>query len=134
MDCLFCKIIAKQIPSEIVYDNEVVMAFMDIKPVNPGHVLVIPKVHYADFASTPAETLAEVTRVAQHLAKAMMSATGATGFNIGVNNGRDAGQLVDHMHLHVMPRHKNDGRKLWPGMDYKEGEMKIVAEKIRTTL
>jgi len=133
-NCLFCKIVAREIPAEIVYDNEIVMAFLDITPVNPGHVLVIPKAHYPDFASTPPETLCEVTVVAQHMAKAALAATGATGFNIGVNNGRVAGQLVDHMHLHVMPRRDGDGYDLWHGMPYATGQMAVVAEKIRAAL
>lgn len=132
--CLFCKIVRKEIPAEIVYENGLSLAFLDINPVNPGHILVVPKAHHADFASTPAELLGDIAAVAQRLAKAAMEATGAEGFNIGVNNGRAAGQLVDHMHLHVMPRHKGDGHELWHGKEYPEGEAAAVAQKIRKAL
>lgn len=133
-DCLFCKIVSKEIPAAIVYENHKTMAFLDIAPVNPGHVLVVPKAHYADFASTPADQLGDIVAVAQKIAKAAMTALAAPGFNIGVNNGRAAGQAIDHMHLHVMPRHENDGHVLWHGMPYAEGEMERVAEKIAALL
>jgi histidine triad (HIT) family protein len=133
-NCLFCKIVRKEIPAEVVYENGKTIAFLDIKPVNPGHVLVVPKEHHPDFASTPADQLGDIAAVAQKVAKAAMAALGAPGFNIGVNNGRAAGQLVDHMHLHVMPRFEGDGRELWHGEAYPEGEMGRVAERLRAAL
>ena len=133
-DCLFCKIIRKEIPAAFVYENHKTVAFLDIKPVNPGHVLVIPKEHSADFASTPADQLGDIAADAQKIGKAAMSALGAPGFNIGVNNGRAAGQLVDHMHLHVMPRFEGDGHELWHGTPYGEGEMEGVAKKLKEAI
>ena len=133
-DCLFCKIVNKEIPAAIVHENGKTIAFLDIKPVNPGHVLVVPKAHYPDFASTPPDQLGDIVVVAQRVAGAAMSALGAPGFNIAVNNGRAAGQLVDHMHLHVMPRFEGDGRELWHGAPYPEGEMEGVARKLREAL
>lgn len=133
-DCLFCKIVRKEILAEIVHENGKTIAFLDIKPVNPGHVLVVPKEHHPDFASTPVDQLGAAAAVAQKVAKAAMKALGAPGFNIGVNNGRAAGQLVDHMHLHVIPRFDGDGYHLWHGKAYEDGEMKGVAEKLRAAL
>ena len=133
-NCLFCKIVTREIPAEIVYENGRTLAFLDIKPVNPGHVLVIPKEHYADFVSTPPAVLGEIIAVAQKLAPVALAATGSPAFNIGVNNGRAAGQVVSHMHLHVMPRYEDDGYKMWGGRDYAPGELAKVAEKIRSQL
>lgn len=132
--CIFCKIIAKEVPAEVVYENGKTIAFLDIKPVNPGHVLVVPKEHYPDFASTPPEQLGDIVAVAQKIARAAMTALGVNGFNIGINNGRVAGQLVDHMHLHVMPRDEGDGHEHWHGKPYAEGEMAEVGQKLRQLL
>lgn len=133
-DCLFCKIIRKEIPAEIVYETNTVMAFLDIKPVNPGHVLIVPRVHHEDYLSTPDPALCEIAVAAKRIGQALVQNLWASGFNIGVNNGRAAGQLVDHMHLHVMPRFEKDGYELWHGKAYKEGEMEGVAKKLRAAL
>ena len=133
-DCIFCKIVRKEIPSTMVYENHKTVAFMDIKPTSPGHVLVVPKEHHADFASTPADQLGDIAAVAQKIARAATEAFGAQGFNIGVNIGRAAGQLVDHMHLHVIPRYDGDGLELWHGKPYAEGEMERLADKLKTAL
>lgn len=133
-DCLFCKIARKEIPATVLHENDRTLCFMDIKPVNPGHALVIPKKHFADYASASDEALREMAVMARRLGEATMKALGAPGFNIAVNNGRVAGQLVDHMHLHVMPRFEGDGRDLWHGKPYPEGEMDKVAERIRAAL
>ena len=132
--CLFCKIINKEIPSEMVYENDETMVFLDINPVNPGHLLVVPKEHYKDMLSTPSSILKEIMDVAQKVAPAAMKAVGSTAFNVGVNNGADAGQIVDHMHLHIMPRYSNDGHKLWKGTPYGDGEAIEVAIKVREAL
>ncbi len=133
-DCLFCKIVRKEIPAFIVYENGKTIAFLDIKPVNPGHLLVVPKTHYPDFASTPDDAVADVAAAARKLAAATVKSIGADGFNIGVNNGRAAGQLIDHMHLHVMPRFNGDGYELWHGKAYPAGEMERTAQKIHEAL
>jgi histidine triad (HIT) family protein len=133
-NCLFCRIVARSMPAEIVYENNQTLAFLDIKPVNPGHVLVIPKNHYADFVSTPSSVLEEIVAVAQKLAPVILAATGSPAFNIGVNNGKEAGQVVSHMHLHVMPRHADDGHEMWHGREYTPGEMARVAGEIRGQL
>ena len=127
-------IVRKQVPAQVIYENDRTLAFLDIKPVNPGHALVIPKDHFSDFASTPADRLGDISAVAQKIGKVVMEGLEAPGYNIGVNNGRVAGQLVDHMHLHVMPRFEGDGYDLWHGKPYEEGEMERVAEKMRKAL
>jgi histidine triad (HIT) family protein len=131
MDCLFCKIINKEIPANIVYEDERVIAFLDINPVNPGHLLVVPKVHSENIAVAADEDLVALSLAVKKLAPAVCQATTCDGWNLEVNNGNAAGQAVDHTHWHIVPRYLTDGLKHWPGHPYAEGEAVIVAEKIK---
>ena len=133
-NCIFCKIIAGEIPSTKVYEDDKVLAFLDISPINPGHTLVIPKEHYETLVDLPDEELAGLMPVAKNIGQAIMSKLGADGFNIGLNNGKAAGQEVDHVHFHVIPRHQGDGLKHWPSQEYAEGESEKVADKIKQAL
>jgi len=132
-DCLFCKIVAGEIPSAKVYEDGELLAFMDIQPVNPGHVLVIPKEHHATLAETPDELAGSLMKVVPSLSRAVMQATGAPACNLSVNNGKEAGQLVFHTHLHIMPRFENDGYAIMKGKPdaYQGEEMNEMADKIR---
>lgn len=129
-DCIFCKIIKGDIPCEKLYENEHVIAFLDIAPVNKGHALVVPKVHHKDLLDMPEKLFEEVGMVAKKVAKAQISALKADGFNIGQNNGKAAGQDVFHFHMHVIPRFENDGHKPWSHEKYNEGEMAELGKKI----
>lgn len=122
MDCVFCSIIAGKIPCEKVYENSNVIAFLDIKPINKGHTLVVTKKHYEDLFSTPEKELAEITATAKKIGDALMKAVKADGINLGMNVKPAAGQLVMHTHLHIIPRFANDGLKHWPGKEYGKGE------------
>lgn len=132
-DCLFCKIAAKEIPAEIVYEDEDAMAFLDIHPVNPGHALVIPRRHSESFAVTPEEDVAAVMRVARKIAPAILKAVGADAFNFTANNGKAAGQLVMHTHFHLMPRFSGDGYEMWHGPEGKR-DFAAIGAKIRENL
>lgn len=135
MDCLFCKIIKGEIPSAKVYEDDELIAFLDIKPVNPGHVLIIPKQHFASMVETPEALAGSMMALVPSLGKAVMQAAAAKGFNVAVNNGRVAGQLVDHVHLHIMPRHEQDGYELWHGKPYETSEaMNAMANAVRAAL
>ena len=129
--CIFCKIVARQIPAEVIFEDDMTMVIMDLKPVNPGHALVIPKSHHADFASAPEAIVREMASAAQKAAVAVMQATQADGCNIYINNGAAAGQAVMHLHQHVIPRNAGDGYELWHGTDYADGAMAKVAAQIR---
>jgi histidine triad (HIT) family protein len=107
-DCIFCKIVKKEIPATLVYEDETVLAFMDIGPIVKGHVLVIPKTHYDPITETPDEIVAQLHLVAKKIAQAQMNALGADGVNIMQNNGAAAGQEVPHLYIHVIPRFNND--------------------------
>lgn len=135
MDCLFCKIISGSIPNTKVYEDDTVLAFLDIHPVNIGHTLVIPKKHFTNLYETPDETLAQMMAVVKKLSIAIKSAVGADGINIEMNNDPVAGQIIFHTHLHIVPRFEGDGFKHWHGArDYHEGEEKEVVEKIKALL
>ena len=133
-DCIFCKIIRGELPSYKVYEDENTLAFLDIRPVNAGHTLVVPKKHshnIFDIAPEDWATLAEAARV---ISIAIEQALKADGVNIAMNNREHAGQVVDHPHLHIIPRFKGDGLKLMPQRSYAENEAEPVAEKIRVAI
>ncbi len=133
--CIFCKIVAHEIPANIIYEDNDVVAFLDNTPINPGHTLVIPKTHHSTFQETPPDTLSKLTLVAQKVSKAVTLGSGASGMNIYINNGKDAGQVVFHTHIHLIPRHSNDGKELWHGTPYvNETVEKSIAENIQKNL
>lgn len=130
--CLFCKIIAGEIPSTKVYEDDNVLAFLDIHPVNIGHTLVIPKAHHTNLYETPDEDLARMIAVVKKLSIAIKKALNADGINIEMNNDPVAGQIIFHAHLHIVPRFSGDGFTHWRGArGYNEGEMAEVSEKIK---
>ena len=133
-DCIFCKILAGEIPSYKVFENGVAIAFLDINPVHDGHTLVIPKKHYPDFLQMPKEDFADFSEALQKVAKAVKKATEADGLNIGINLGQAAGQIVFHAHFHVIPRFEGDGLKAWQRPSDQKPEFDRTAEKIRQAL
>jgi histidine triad (HIT) family protein len=132
-NCIFCKIIKGELPSTKVYEDADVLGFLDIKPVNPGHTLVIPKKHYTNIHDMPDELVGKVAVAAKKVADAILK-VGAKGVNIGMNNGEAAGQIVFHAHVHVMPRYGKDTFSLWVGKEYNGNEREQVAKKIHSYL
>jgi histidine triad (HIT) family protein len=117
--CVFCEILGGNAPASVVYANGQAMAFMDIQPVNPGHLLVIPQVHAADLASMDPEIGGELFRLGMELAQALQgSGIRCEGVNLFLADGAAAGQEVFHVHLHVIPRFKGDGFGFRFGSDY----------------
>lgn len=134
-DCIFCKIVEGKIPCTKIYENDRILAFLDISPVNKGHALVIPKKHSETILDTDEKTLNEIMSVTKKLSAAIMKAVNADGFEVCINNKKAAGQLVPHLHMHIMPRFNNDGLKFdWPTKKFSESEMKKTAEIIRKAL
>ena len=131
LDCLFCKIIRGELPSHKVYEDEKTLAFLDIRPVNPGHALVVPKKHSLDVFEIEESQWNAVMNTVRTVALALEKSLAPTGINLAMNNRSGAGQIVFHAHVHVMPRFPNDGHELWKGRPYAEGEAQQVAEKIR---
>ena len=134
MEDIFEKIARKEIPSEGVYEDEDVYAFLDIKPNNLGHTLVIPKKRYRNIFDAPKEVLQKMIVVAQKIALAQKKALGAEGVNIVMNNEPAAGQIVFHIHMHVIPRFKGDGFEHWQGISRTQKERDLAAEKIRACI
>lgn len=134
MDCIFCKIVNGLIPNHRIYEDEKVVAFLDIKPVSKGHTLVIPKVHADDVFAISDEDIAAVSMGAKKVANAIIKATGAEGVNLMNANRREAGQTVFHYHMHVIPRNRDDKLKIFPHSTYKEEDFQGVKEKIREAL
>jgi len=130
MDCIFCKIVEGKIPCTKIYENENVLAFLDIAPINYGHTLIIPKKHYKNLEEIPGKELFEVIKVVKRIGAAVKMGLGAPGYNIGLNNDPVAGQVVPHLHFHVMPRNENDNFQLWQGGKYGDGEAEEAAKKI----
>ncbi len=133
-DTVFHKIIRREIPAEIVYEDADTLAFLDITPMNPGHTLVVPKKFAQGIFDIDADSFAALMRTAHKLAPVIRDAVGADGINIGMNNASAAGQVVFYAHVHVMPRFLNDGYELWHGKKYSPGEAVRVAKKIRERL
>ena len=107
-DCIFCKIVAGELPATKIYEDEDTLAFMDIGPVVKGHVLVIPKEHYDPITGTPPEMLQKLIVIVQKVAKAQYEGLNADGVNVSQANGAVAGQEVPHIHFHVIPRFHDD--------------------------
>ena len=120
--CLFCKIIAGTIPCAKVYEDDHILAFLDISPAAEGHTLVVPKGHYPTLLDVPVCLGAPLLQALQRVAAAVQQATGAEGFNCIQNNFSAAGQMVFHSHWHVIPRADGDGLRAWPGRSYSDGE------------
>ena len=134
-DCIFCKIIAGEIPSDMVYEDEFAAAFMDINPANPGHVLVCPLEHSDSFSVMPdGENTEKLFGAVRRVAAAACQAVGHPDFNVIVNNGPLAGQVVMHTHVHVIPRYAGDGNKPWPKKDVPKEEIARIAAEMRRIL
>ncbi len=131
--CIFCKIAAGEIAGVKVYEDDATLAFLDINPVNKGHMLVIPKDHFENIYSVPPELWCRIQLTTQKVAIAIKNALSADGVNLSMNN--EIGQEVPHAHIHVIPRENEDDRVHWKHTSYDgEDEVKNTADKIRAIL
>ena len=134
-DCIFCKLIAKQIPSSVVFEDDWTLAFMDLGQVNPGHVLVASKAHADNIYALDEAQAGAVFRTATRVARAVRAAFDPPGLSIYQANGKPAGQTVFHFHLHVLPRHEGDGMQLvWPVKNPPRELLESYCAKIRARL
>jgi len=134
-DCVFCKLVAGQIPASVVYEDEATLAFMDLGQVNPGHVLVACKAHAANVYELDDAQAAAVFRAAARVARAVRAAFDPPGLSLYQANGKPAGQTVFHFHLHVLPRHEGDGMQLvWPAKNPPREQLESNAARIRAAL
>ena len=135
MDCPFCAIIAGDAKAEIVFEDEVSFAFLDRRPLFPGHCLLVPRRHYETFGDLPAESIGPLFTKAQLLSRAVEIAMKAEGSFVAINNR--VSQSVPHLHVHIVPRRKKDGLKgfFWPRTPYKsESEVEDVLRAIRAAI
>jgi len=128
--CIFCQIVNREIPAQIVYEDVDTLAFLDIKPVNPGHILVIPKKHYQNLEEVPVEELQKIIVIVKKMGALLKEKLGVAGYNIAENNDPVAGQIIPHLHFHVIPRHQDDCNNLWDQRDYQPGEAEEVMKKL----
>lgn len=134
-NCVFCKIVDGKIPSARVYEDSTCVVFLDINPANKGHCLVVPKKHSPDAIHTEDAVLETLLPVAKKVAGAIVSATGCSGYNLHMANGKDAGQEVFHLHIHIVPRFAGDGIGFqYEVKNYAETEMRDYQDKIRKFL
>ena len=135
VSCVFCAIAAGTEPARIVFEDEVSVAFLDARPLFPGHCLLIPRVHYETLADVPPDLVCRLFTNAQLLTRAVEAAMKAEGSFVAVNNR--VSQSVPHLHIHIVPRRKKDGLKgfFWPRNPYKsESEMEDVQRAIRAAV
>lgn len=134
-DCVFCKMVAGEIPFAKIYEDDAVLAFLDIGPISDGHTLVIPKQHFEKLHDCPAELLGRICSHLSKIAGAVTKAVNSEDYNLLCNNGRAAGQHVKHVHFHIIPRNAGDGvLKRWPSYKYEDGKIEAIADKIRRNL
>ncbi|MBE6380935.1 MAG: HIT family protein [Lentisphaerae bacterium] len=130
-NCIFCKIIAGEIPSMKLYEDELVYAFLDIAPINFGHVLVIPKEHHESASTIPEATAGRMMKIGTRLGIALKRALDYDAYNLHLADGKAAGQVVMHAHLHVVPRGVDDDfRWNWRQKQYADGQAADLAEKV----
>ncbi len=132
--CVFCGIVAGDEPAEVVFDDSAVLAFLDRRPVFPGHVLIVPRAHVETLTDLPVDQVAPLFQRVQLITAAVESALAADGSFVAMNNR--VSQSVPHLHVHVVPRRRGDGLRgfFWPRRKYAAGEAEAVAEQIRAAL
>lgn len=134
MDCIFCEITAGKISSYKVYENDRVLAFLDVLPIHPGHTILIPKRHVPDLDSLTDDELCGLALAIKKVGKAIMDGLGAKGYSVLLDNKSAANQHVPHVHFHVVPRKEGDGLGRWPQGGYGEGEAEEVLKNITAKL
>jgi histidine triad (HIT) family protein len=131
---IFMKIIDREIPADIIYEDDATLAFLDVAPVAPGHTLVIPKKPFVNVFDIDDESLCAVMRTVRKIAPAVRDAVGAKGVHINSNHGEEAGQVVPHLHFHIIPRHDRSEFEFWPHGSSTETDASSLARKIKEGL
>ncbi len=131
-DCIFCKIVSGDIPANKIYEDDDLLAFIDIAPVSDGHSLVIPKEHYEFLHDCPKDLAGKIFSKVSFLSKAVIKAMNSDSYNVLCNNGSNAGQVVKHVHFHIIPRKAGDAiLKGWPSYSYENGKAQEIASIIK---
>lgn len=131
-ECIFCRIVKGNIPSARIYEDEHVISFLDIMPANKGHCLVVPKKHSQTLIEMSEDDIANTVKAAKKVAMALSLSFGNGSFNVVMNNGKEAGQIVNHAHVHLIPRFQKDRLRIkWSHLKYGDNEIQEYAEKIK---
>ncbi|OIO49201.1 MAG: hypothetical protein AUJ39_01465 [Parcubacteria group bacterium CG1_02_42_13] len=109
MDCLFCKIASKEIPADIVYEDDRVLGFLDIHPLAPGHTIIIPRIHAENILDLSDDKIGPLFEAVKKVTSVLNAVFDPQGFTIGINHGKVSGQAIDHLHVHIIPRFEGDG-------------------------
>jgi len=133
-DCVFCKIVDGDLPAYKIYEDGVCFAFLDINPVNRGHVLLIPKDHYRDLLGVPESIMLHLSSKVKFLAPKILLAVNAIAFNLIINNGTVAGQAVPHLHYHIIPRFEDDNLHHWPGKAVADNDLLRLQAEIKSII
>ena len=134
-NCVFCKIASGELPAAVIYDDRFVIAFLDVNPLAEGHLLVIPREHYGQMTEMPSDQCAGLLSPVPKLGRALVEITGAGGFNILINQGQVAGQVVPHVHCHLIPRRPDDGLGYrWNAGKYAKGRDAELAAAFQQAL
>ncbi|MBI2654183.1 HIT family protein [Candidatus Woesearchaeota archaeon] len=131
-DCIFCKIVEGKIPATKIYEDDKVISFLDIMPANKGHCLIVPKNHSPTLVEMHEEDLTATVKAVKKIARALSLSFGNASFNMVMNNGKEAGQIVNHAHIHLIPRFQKDRLRLkWSHLKYEGEEMNDYAGRIK---
>ena len=130
MDCIFCKIIAGDIPSHKVYEDDKVLAFFDILPISQGHTIVVPKKHVPDVEGLSDEEISAMSVAIKKIGKAVIDGLEVKGYSVFLDNKSAANQHVPHVHFHLVPRVEGDGLERWPQSGYGEGEAEHCLKQV----
>ena len=134
-NCIFCKIVAGQVPCFKLFEDDATIAFMDLNPANPGHALAVAKGHYPTVDVIPPDVLGAVAQTAQRVSRAMMKALSPFGLNLVQANGEGAAQSVPHLHIHVIPRQRNDALLVnWQAVPGDRAVIEAVYNKIKAAM
>jgi len=134
MDCLFCNIIRKKQDAYVIFEDDSHIAIMDKYPIQKGHSLVMPKIHREKIIDMSDEEVGKLFSMVPTIARGIMAATGADGFNIGQNNGRSANQIIPHVHVHIIPRYNKVGNLWTRRMITNDTDLDDLAKKIRNNM
>ncbi len=133
--CIFCKIVSVDVPAQVVYEDESVLAFLDVAPLAEGHLLVVPRDHHSRLSEAPPEVCGRIGTLLPPLGRALLRVTGADGYNVLVNEGQVAGQVVPHVHVHLIPRKRDDGLGYrWNAGSYQSGRAEELAGAYQAAL
>lgn len=131
-ECIFCRIVAGKIPAAKIYEDNDVISFLDIMPANKGHCLVVPKKHAENLIEVGDDDLTAIIKATKKIARALSLSFGNGSYNLVMNNGKEAGQLVNHAHIHLIPRFQKDRLRIkWSHLKYEGDEIKEYADKIK---